>query len=267
MDGQTDVWAAGATLFMLASGRMVHEAPTLQGAILKAATQPAPSLASVLAAVPGPLVHIVDRALAFEKGRRWPTAAAMRDALWEASVACFGRLPSLPPVGSQDAMAPTLPSVLQVAFSDGPAAPRAALVTAPPPPLATVYVDAPSRPQTAPVSRDRSRTLPRLRRRRRTMVAVVACAGSALMGVVLTAMIVTPSRQEAHVPPTAASRAAVTATVGVADTPTSADPIARPDAVPTAACKPDCNPTFYLDPGGGKRFKPECFRTHGGGNP
>jgi serine/threonine protein kinase len=46
IDAQTDVWSAGATLFTLASGRLVHEADNAQQIMIRAATTPAPSLAS-----------------------------------------------------------------------------------------------------------------------------------------------------------------------------------------------------------------------------
>jgi eukaryotic-like serine/threonine-protein kinase len=90
IDGQTDVWATGATLFTLMSGQFVHEAENAPQIIVKAATAPARSLAAVAPAVPPAIVAVVDRALAFEKSARWSTAAAMRDALGGAYAATFG---------------------------------------------------------------------------------------------------------------------------------------------------------------------------------
>jgi serine/threonine protein kinase len=81
IDAQTDVWAAGATLFTLVSGCTVHEGDNGQQLMVRAATAPARSLAAVAGDVPPQIVQVVDRALAFEKGGRWPSAAAMRDAL------------------------------------------------------------------------------------------------------------------------------------------------------------------------------------------
>jgi eukaryotic-like serine/threonine-protein kinase len=85
VDAQTDIWAVGATLFTLASGREVHQAPALEETLVLAATQAAPSLSSVLEAAPPAFVAVVDRALAREKSARWPSAAAMRAALATAS--------------------------------------------------------------------------------------------------------------------------------------------------------------------------------------
>jgi serine/threonine-protein kinase len=89
IDGQTDIWAAGATLFTLLTDRPVHEAVNAQQIMIKAATTPPRSLASVARVHPA-IVAVVDRAIAFRKADRWPTAAAMRDALRKAYVAVFG---------------------------------------------------------------------------------------------------------------------------------------------------------------------------------
>jgi serine/threonine protein kinase len=89
VDGQTDVWAVGATLFALLTGRLVHEADSATMLLLRVATTPARSLGTVAKDVPAPVVALVDRALAFEKSSRWESAAAMRDALAEAYVATY----------------------------------------------------------------------------------------------------------------------------------------------------------------------------------
>jgi eukaryotic-like serine/threonine-protein kinase len=81
LDGRTDLWAVGATMFMALTGRHVHEAETNNEQLHAAMTRPAPSLASVAPNLPKPLVDLVDRALAFERDERWPDARAMRTAL------------------------------------------------------------------------------------------------------------------------------------------------------------------------------------------
>jgi eukaryotic-like serine/threonine-protein kinase len=77
VDGRTDLWAVGAVMFTLLTGRAVHEAETANEMIVFSATRPAPSLGRF---VRGPLrlVEIVDRALAYEQGQRYASAAAMR---------------------------------------------------------------------------------------------------------------------------------------------------------------------------------------------
>jgi serine/threonine protein kinase len=86
----TDIWAAGATLFNLLSGANVHDADTAQMIMIKAATTPARPIASVLPGVPPAVGSVVDKALQFDKGHRWESAARMRAALREAHVAVFG---------------------------------------------------------------------------------------------------------------------------------------------------------------------------------
>jgi serine/threonine protein kinase len=81
IDGRSDLWAVGATLFTLLTGRYVHEAETPNEQLGKAMTAAAPSLGSVLPDLPQALIHVVDRALAYERDERWPTARAMREAI------------------------------------------------------------------------------------------------------------------------------------------------------------------------------------------
>jgi serine/threonine-protein kinase len=91
IDALTDVWAVGATMFTLLTGRTVHEGETGPEIFVKAATQKAPSLAAVDPGAPSALVGVVDRALAFEKSARWGSAAEMRDAAAEAYAALEAR--------------------------------------------------------------------------------------------------------------------------------------------------------------------------------
>jgi serine/threonine protein kinase len=94
IDAQTDVWSAGATLFTLASGRLVHEADNAQQIMIRAATTPAPSLFDVLPEAPPLLVEVIDRSLAFDKDERWGSAGAMREALRSACRSSFGEVPT-----------------------------------------------------------------------------------------------------------------------------------------------------------------------------
>jgi serine/threonine-protein kinase len=77
----SDLWAVGATLFSLLSGRYVHPGATPNAQVIAAATRPAPSLASVLPSAHPSLIYLVDKALRFEITERWPDALAMQKAL------------------------------------------------------------------------------------------------------------------------------------------------------------------------------------------
>jgi eukaryotic-like serine/threonine-protein kinase len=78
IDGRTDVFGLGATLFELLSGRTIH--PDLPGSqlLVAAATEPAPPLRSVASELPEDVCAVVDRSLAFVKNERYPNAKIMR---------------------------------------------------------------------------------------------------------------------------------------------------------------------------------------------
>jgi serine/threonine-protein kinase len=110
VDGRTDLFAVGATMYTLLSGRYVHEAETINEELGLAMTARATSLATITPDLPAPVVAFVDRALAFEKAARWPDARAMRAALGEVratlrggdeSVASVASVASRPPAASE----------------------------------------------------------------------------------------------------------------------------------------------------------------------
>ena len=94
IDAQTDLWATGATLFTLASGHLVHEGANAQQILIRSATTPARSLAAVMPEAPSAVRRVIDRALAFEKSKRWSNAAEMRGALGVASREAFDAVPT-----------------------------------------------------------------------------------------------------------------------------------------------------------------------------
>jgi serine/threonine-protein kinase len=81
VDARSDIFAVGAVLFRALSGRRVHEKSTAFDMTLAAMKDPAPSLSKVVPGAGPELVAAVDRALAFEKERRWQSARAMFEAL------------------------------------------------------------------------------------------------------------------------------------------------------------------------------------------
>ncbi len=81
IDAQTDIWAVGATLFTLISGEPVHDGQSAAEMLVAAANFPPRSLSTVTKGLNPRLVQLVDKAVAFEKAQRWPTARAMQAAL------------------------------------------------------------------------------------------------------------------------------------------------------------------------------------------
>ncbi len=77
----SDIYSAGATLFNLLSGVLAHEGTSAPQLLVAVATRPARPLRSVAPHVPDALAAVIDRALAHDASGRWPSAAAMRDAL------------------------------------------------------------------------------------------------------------------------------------------------------------------------------------------
>jgi serine/threonine-protein kinase len=115
IDGRTDVWGVGATLFTLLSGEPVHPGGNVAMLVMQSGTSPARSLASVAQGTPKGVVVVIDRALAFDKADRWKSAEAMRNAIREAYVDLYGeditRAPLVRLVGESHAPATAPPEV------------------------------------------------------------------------------------------------------------------------------------------------------------
>ncbi|WP_437875767.1 protein kinase domain-containing protein [Sorangium sp. So ce513] len=78
VDHRADLFAAGATMFRVIAKRRIHEARTESELLVKMATMAAPPLASVAPDAPQGLCLLVDRALAFDRERRYPDARTMQ---------------------------------------------------------------------------------------------------------------------------------------------------------------------------------------------
>lgn len=92
----SDLWSVGATVLTLLTGRFVHEAPNVQQHTVKAAVQPARSIATLRPDLPAPLVQWVDKALSFDVAGRFRTAAEMREALGRVRAAIAAPRVSVP---------------------------------------------------------------------------------------------------------------------------------------------------------------------------
>lgn len=78
IDGRTDIFALGATVFRLVTGRRIHNVDNMVQLVALMATVPAPPFRSVAPNSSEGFARIIDRALAFDKADRYPNAAAMR---------------------------------------------------------------------------------------------------------------------------------------------------------------------------------------------
>ena len=78
VDGQTDLWALGATLFTLLTGEYVHEGQTVNETLALAVTQPARPIKTLRADLPDRVSALIDKALAYAKPRRFVDARAMQ---------------------------------------------------------------------------------------------------------------------------------------------------------------------------------------------
>ena len=108
VDGRTDLWAVGATMFTLLTGRHVHVSENGNEQLILSATAPPVSVSSVVD-LPPAVGGIVDRALAFERERRWPTASAMQEAV-RAALAVLGPPDSVLASGTRPKASSTLMS-------------------------------------------------------------------------------------------------------------------------------------------------------------
>ncbi|EYF06887.1 serine/threonine protein kinase [Chondromyces apiculatus] len=138
VDQRADLFAVGATMFRIVARRRLHESRTESELLVKMATQPAPRLGTVASSAPPGLCLIVDRALAFEKERRYPDARTMQQ---DVRAARRGELPAY-------AMAQLSEGHLPGASASAPLAPTP---SAPQPSAPQPSAPQPSAPQRAPL--------------------------------------------------------------------------------------------------------------------
>src|SRR6188768_3114207 len=81
VDGRTDLWAVGATLHTLITGKFVHAGENAQETLALAATRPARSIAERRPDLHPSLIAFVDRALSYDMAARFPDAATMQHEL------------------------------------------------------------------------------------------------------------------------------------------------------------------------------------------
>ncbi|MEZ4298921.1 MAG: protein kinase [Polyangiaceae bacterium] len=134
VDAQSDLFAVGATMFRLLTGRPVHVASTGNESLLLAMTEAAPPIGTLLPGLPAEVAAVIDRALAFHKIDRWGSAEVMRAAVRnalnttvaeveQASSVARAPLPVSGSTSSSPSLATTVPAdaeALGVKTADGP---------------------------------------------------------------------------------------------------------------------------------------------------
>ncbi len=79
MDGRADLWAVAATMFKALAGETVHGMDgSVMERLIRAARNQARSLGDVMPHLHPRVIDVVDRALMFHPGDRWPSAAVMQ---------------------------------------------------------------------------------------------------------------------------------------------------------------------------------------------
>ena len=80
----SDLWAVGALMFTMLTGRYVHEGQSANEIMIRTATRPAPAIKTVRGDLSDDVAAVIDRALAFEVAARWASATEMREAVRQA---------------------------------------------------------------------------------------------------------------------------------------------------------------------------------------
>jgi len=113
VDGRTDLWAVGATMFALIAGDRPRRGQSVQEELYQAMTTPLPSLAAMAPHAPPAVVAVIDRAVSFDMAARWPDARAMQAAL-RAAMDTTIRSEREPTTNPSQARADTAPVLLEV---------------------------------------------------------------------------------------------------------------------------------------------------------
>jgi serine/threonine-protein kinase len=259
VDARSDIWAVGATMFHLLTGKLVHEGRTANEVLLEAMTKPATPIAQVAASVAPAMSHLVDKALAFERENRWQDAGRMQEVLRRAYVDRNG---------AQLSTAPKLTVPPNVPNRTLPTAESAVL---------------PRLPTTGqPVADGRALTTAGHRRRLRPATLATIVFGGGAIGVTIAAVVIVVVMAKGGAPRTVSAAAVATSTPAVASalspppevaatdlpsasansapTPPRPSPTPRPvSPPPPPAAKVDCTPPYTVDSTGHKHWKVQCL--------
>ena len=77
IDERADVFSVGATMFRMITGRYLHDATGAFDLLMKQAREPAPPIMRYAPSLPASVAMIIDRALTFDREKRYLSAATM----------------------------------------------------------------------------------------------------------------------------------------------------------------------------------------------
>jgi serine/threonine-protein kinase len=181
VDHRADLFAAGAVLLKMTTGRRVHEEPDPQRRTLMMLTTPAPPTKAVAPHLSDGLCDLIDRALAFEPADRYPDARTMQG---DVHAVRQGEAPpyasAAPPISVQG---PTPANAPPAAAS---AEPTAATRVGPPTPGPAAA------PAPAPIVASQPRTQPAARKSRRpAWLLPLVIVMSVLVGALIVILVAT----------------------------------------------------------------------------
>lgn len=120
VDGRTDLYAVGAVLFELITGRMAFEADSDYALMMKQLHDPPPAASRLVPDVPAALDAVIERAMAKRREGRFANAVEFREALEELAAVSVVR-PRRTPVPAETRLA--APGIASSASSASPVSP------------------------------------------------------------------------------------------------------------------------------------------------
>lgn len=96
VDGQSDLWSVGATLYFALSTEFLYEAGSVTAFLQQLLEVDPRPLRSLVPAIPEPIARVVHGALQHDRALRWKTAGDMRAALCEAAAEAGIQIPPTP---------------------------------------------------------------------------------------------------------------------------------------------------------------------------